>query len=93
MTDKFEPAKYKDDYYEKVMEVVQNKIQGIAPKAAAVAARTPGKVIDLMEILKQSLKETQKKGASTRGPASEEEEAVAAGAARSARTARSRKAR
>jgi len=61
MSDKFEPAKYKDDYYEKVMEVVQNKIQGVAPSAPAVAAKTPGKVVDLMEILKQSLKETTSK--------------------------------
>ena len=61
MTDRFVPSKYKDDYYEKVMEVVQNKIAGVAPVAPAVAAKTPGKVVDLMEILKMSLKETKKK--------------------------------
>ena len=42
MTDTFEPEKYKDEYYEKVMEVVQNKIQGVAPQAPAVAAKGTG---------------------------------------------------
>jgi len=93
MSEQFDPKKYKDEYYDKVLEVIRMKVEGVAPQAPAGKATTPTKVIDLMEILKQSLKETQKKGASTRGPASEEEEAVAAGAARSARTARSRKAR
>src|SRR5438552_16932918 len=32
MSDKFEPSKYKDDYYEKVMTVVQEKIAGVAPR-------------------------------------------------------------
>ncbi len=93
MSEQFDPKKYKDEYYDKVLEVIRMKVEGVAPQAPAGKATAPTKVIDLMEILKQSLKETQKKGASTRGPASEEEEAVGAGAARSARTARSRKAR
>jgi non-homologous end joining protein Ku len=53
------------------MEVVQNKIAGVAPKAPAVAAKAPGKVVDLMEVLKQSLKETKKKDEPVQ-PASEE---------------------
>jgi DNA end-binding protein Ku len=57
MTDKFEPSKYKDDYYEKVMQVVQNKIAGVSPAAPEAKTKTSGKVVDLMEILKQSLKE------------------------------------
>jgi DNA end-binding protein Ku len=89
MTDTFQPEKYKDEYYEKVMEVVQNKIQGVAPQAPAVAAKAPGKVVDLMEILKQSLKETQKKGE----PAMpSHEETVTAGSARESKP-KSRKAR
>ena len=35
MTDTFDPKKYKDDYYEKVMEVIQMKIQGVTPQAPA----------------------------------------------------------
>src|SRR5215831_2821200 len=43
MSDKFEPTKYKDEYYEKVMEVIQKKIDGVAPTAPAVVAQKPGK--------------------------------------------------
>jgi len=73
MTDTFEPAKYKDDYYDKVLAVIQAKVAGAAPQVGQVAAKTPGKVVDLMEVLKQSLVETQKK------------EPVAAGRSRKAR--------
>ena len=61
MTDKFQPEKYKDDYHEKVLEVIQAKVAGVTPQVGKVAAKAPGKVVDLMEILKQSLEETQKK--------------------------------
>jgi len=61
MTDTFDPAKYKDDYHDKVLAVIQAKVEGVAPQVGAVAAKTPGKVVDLMEVLKQSLAETQKK--------------------------------
>jgi DNA end-binding protein Ku len=79
MSDKFAPEKYKDEYYEKVMEVIRAKVEGVAPKVPTARAQAPGKVVDLMEILKESLKETQKKGGrSTAGSAAEEEEAVVA---------------
>ncbi len=92
MSEKFDPAKYKDDYYDKVLEIIQMKVAGIAPQAPAGKAKAPTQVIDLMEVLQQSLKETQKKGAPTRPAASpEEEEEVGAG--RAVKAARSRKAR
>ncbi|HYR82815.1 MAG TPA: Ku protein [Terriglobia bacterium] len=81
MADTFDPKKYKDTYHDKVMEVIQMKIQGVSPQAPAAKAKGPAKVVDLMEVLKQSLKETQKKGTSSRAPATEGE------------TTRSRKAR
>jgi DNA end-binding protein Ku len=87
MADKFDPKKYKDDYHDKVMEVIQAKIEGVAPAAPVAKAKGPTKVVDLMEVLKQSLKETQKKGGSARSTGAEEEEAVGA------RPSRSRKAR
>ncbi len=59
MTDTFDPNKYKDDYYEKVHEVIQMKVQGVTPAAPAARAKGPAKVIDLMEVLKESLKEAQ----------------------------------
>jgi len=61
MTDIFDAKKYKDDYYEKVMEVIDMKVKGVAPSAPAAKGRAPSKVIDLMEVLKESLKETQNK--------------------------------
>jgi DNA end-binding protein Ku len=91
MSDKFDPAKYKDEYYEKVMEVIQKKIEGVAPAAPAVVAQKPGKVVDLMEVLKQSLQETtSKKKPEPAQPSFEE--TVTAGGGREAKP-RGRKAR
>jgi DNA end-binding protein Ku len=88
MTDTFEPSKYKDEYYEKVMNVIRLKIEGVAPQAPAAKPKAPGKVVDLMEILKQSLQET-KKAAPTVAP----EEAMAAGFTRSSSRGKTRKSR
>jgi DNA end-binding protein Ku len=89
MADKFEPEKYKDEYYEKVLEVIRAKVEGVAPKVPTAKAKAPGHVVDLMEILKESLKETQKKGGRAEGD--EEEETVGAAPSRG-RSKRSRKA-
>src|SRR5437016_11426369 len=64
MSDKFDPKKYKDDYYDKVMEIIQMKIAGVSPQAPQPKGPGPAKVIDLMEILKQSLDETRRGKAS-----------------------------
>jgi DNA end-binding protein Ku len=86
MSDKFEPSKYKDDYYDKVLEIIQMKVAGVAPQAPAAKGPAPGKVVDLMEILKQSLTET-KKGKGTPAPAVEEE-TIVTGSERSGKRAR-----
>ena len=88
MSDKFDANRYKDDYYEKVMEIIRMKLAGISPQVPA-AAKGPGpaKVVDLMEILKQSLSETKKAKASQ--TAVEEETVIADGRTKG----RSRKAR
>src|SRR5215813_1742949 len=70
MSDKFDPNKYKDDYYEKVLEVIQMKVAGVAPQGPVPKGPGPAKVVDLMEVLKQSLSET-KKGKATRTPLEE----------------------
>jgi len=88
MADKFDAEKYKDEYYEKVMEVIRAKVEGVAPKVPASRAKAPSGVVDLMEILKESLKETQKKGG--RASEAEEEETAGAGAGRG-RSKRSRR--
>src|SRR5215813_9081215 len=76
MSDKFDPVKYRDDYYDKVLEIVQMKVAGVSPQAPAVKGPGPAKVVDLMEILKQSLSET-KKGKGVPTPVAEEETVVA----------------
>jgi DNA end-binding protein Ku len=91
MSDKFDPAKYKDDYHDKVLEIIQMKVAGVAPQAPAARGPAPSNVVDLMEILKQSLTETKKgKGAPS---SAVEEETVIAGDAKPAKSGRTRKAR
>ena len=92
MSDKFDPKKYKDDYYDKVMEIIQMKVSGVSPAAPAAKVPGPTNVVDLMEILKQSLSET-KKAKKGHPPAPVEEETVVAGNGRISKTTRSRKAR
>jgi DNA end-binding protein Ku len=91
MSDTFDPAKYKDDYYEKVMGIIQMKIAGVTPQVPAAKGPGPAKVVDLMEVLKQSLTET-KKAKAGRMPEVEEETALG-NAARAGKTGRTRKAR
>jgi len=93
MSDKFDPRKYKDDYYDKVLEIIQMKVQGVTPTTPTTKAKGPAKVVDLMEVLKQSLKETGKKSTATRHVAEDEEESVASGNGRATKSTRSRKAR
>jgi DNA end-binding protein Ku len=88
MSDKFDPARYKDDYYDKVLEIIQMKVAGVSPQIPVPTGPAPAKVVDLMEVLKQSLTET-KKSKARRAP---EEETVIAGDA-SSKSIRSRKAR
>ena len=91
MSDKFDPVKYKDDYYEKVMDIIRMKIAGVSPEVPAAKGPGPAKVVDLMEILKQSLSET-KKAKAARTPAVEEE-TVIAGNEKLSKAGRTRKAR
>jgi DNA end-binding protein Ku len=91
MSDKFDPSRYKDDYYEKVMEIIRMKLAGVAPQAPAAKGPSPTNVVDLMEVLKQSLTET-KKAKATR-PAAVEEDTVMAGNDRPKPGGRTRKAR
>jgi DNA end-binding protein Ku len=51
----FEPTKYKDTVRERVMEQIQNKIEGQEITTAEPTGDTGGKIIDLMEALKASL--------------------------------------
>jgi len=91
MSDKFDPSRYKDDYYDKVLEIIQMKVAGVTPQVPAPKGPGPAKVVDLMEILKQSLNET-KKAKAGRTPAVEEETLVA-GDSRPTKPPRTRRAR
>ena len=91
MSDKFDPSRYKDDYYDKVLGIIQMKVAGVTPEVPAPKGPGPAKVVDLMEILKQSLNET-KKAKAGRTPAVEEETLVA-GDSRPTKPPRTRRAR
>jgi DNA end-binding protein Ku len=53
-TDTFEPGKYKDTVRDRVLEAIQQKVEGQEITAEA-APQASGKIIDLMEALKASL--------------------------------------
>jgi DNA end-binding protein Ku len=58
LADTFDPARYKDDYKEAVMKVVQAKIDGEVIEAPA--APQTAKVMDLMEALRASVEQAKK---------------------------------
>lgn len=60
----FDPEQYKDDYREKVLELIERKAEG-EEVAIQPAAREPAKVVNLMAALEASLKEAQKEAGRT----------------------------
>ncbi len=58
LADSFDPARYKDEYREAVMRVVQAKIEG--EEIEAPPAPQPAKVMDLMEALRASVEAAKK---------------------------------
>lgn len=63
LTETFDPSKYKDDYREALKELIDKKIKG---QEIEVAPDMPERnVIDLMEALQASLKESKKKTVKT----------------------------
>src|SRR5438552_6578624 len=65
MTDKWHPEKYKDDYREALLELIQKKIEsgGRTPAMGPAPRRAPTKVIDLVSVLQHSLAQAAKGGA------------------------------
>jgi DNA end-binding protein Ku len=57
--EEFEPAKYKDTVRERVMEMIQKKIEGQDITTAEPARDGGDKIIDLMEALKASLSKSK----------------------------------
>jgi DNA end-binding protein Ku len=62
MTTRWDPEQYHDDYHESLQKMIEEKIRHGAERAPAQKkARKPANVIDLVSVLQQSIKETQKK--------------------------------
>ena len=63
MSAKWNPEKYKDDYREALMEVIEEKMEagGKEIEGTPRKAPKPTKVIDLVKVLQQSLEQTGKK--------------------------------
>jgi DNA end-binding protein Ku len=70
MSAKWDPKKYHDEYREALMEVIEEKVEagGKEIEEKPKKAPKPTKVIDLVKVLQQSLKETRgaKKGSITK---------------------------
>jgi DNA end-binding protein Ku len=67
-TDKFEPTKYKDEYRDRLLEVIEMKVEGKEITTSAPPAER-AQVIDLMDALKQSLEQRGTKKSAERKPA------------------------
>jgi DNA end-binding protein Ku len=61
LAESFDPSRYKDDYREAVMKVVQAKMEGEVIEAPE--APQPARVMDLMEALRQSVEQAKKQRA------------------------------
>lgn len=72
MAGRWQPAKYKDDYQVHLLKLIERKIKTGKTKAVDSAAEAPrakreGKVIDIMHLLRQSVRQAQsKEGAAAR---------------------------
>jgi DNA end-binding protein Ku len=68
MSSKWSPEKYRDDYRDAMMRVIEEKVEhgGEAIEEKPKKAPKPTKVIDLVEVLQKSLEQTGAKKTSTR---------------------------
>jgi DNA end-binding protein Ku len=68
MSSKWNPEKYRDDYREALMEVIEEKVEagGKEIEEKPKKAPKPTKVIDLVSVLQKSLEQTGAKKKSTR---------------------------
>ncbi len=64
MTSEWDPKKYKDDYRDALMDVIEEKVEsgGEEIEEKPKAKKPSSKVIDLVAVLQQSLAETEGKG-------------------------------
>src|SRR6266851_9342246 len=69
LAESFDPSRYKDEYREAVMKVVNAKMEGQVIEAPE--APQPAKVMDLMEALRQSVEQAKKQRSGREKPAAE----------------------
>ena len=55
----WDPSKYTDEYRDNLMKLIKARIKGVKPKLPPAGAPPEGKVVDLMERLRQSLEASQ----------------------------------
>jgi DNA end-binding protein Ku len=60
LTAKFDPRKYKDTYREALLDLIHKKVKGEGVRRPAVRRARATNVVDIMDRLKQSLKEVQR---------------------------------
>jgi DNA end-binding protein Ku len=71
MAGEWDPGKYKDEYHDDLLKVIEQKIKAGRTKVVETAApgaklRRPGKVIDIMHLLRESVKEARAREAKPR---------------------------
>jgi DNA end-binding protein Ku len=67
LSDSFEPEKYDDTYRKELLDLIRAKAKG--KKLPEPQEEEEGEVVDLMEALRASVKETQRKGKRAKKPA------------------------
>jgi len=91
MTSTFDASHYRDEYRSEVLEVIRRKVAGEVPaQTTEPGPAHPGRVTDLMEVLRESLKNHPKREPS---PAAREKTVVVSSRARRRTKARSPKGR
>ena len=71
MTGKWDPKKYRDEYYQDLRQLIDKKIKSgktktIEPAEAAPQPKQQGKIIDIMHLLRQSVEQGHKKNEPSR---------------------------
>ena len=66
-SDTFDAKAYRDEYRQRVLDLIEQKSKGKSPKLSAKAAKPATAVVDLMQRLKESLAQTtERKGGRAR---------------------------
>jgi DNA end-binding protein Ku len=72
MAAKWNPKKYRDEYRQDLLRMIEKKVEAgqtkaIEPAAPVQQPKSNGKVVDIMHLLRRSMKQVSKKTPSSRG--------------------------